>query len=286
MPQPIILDFDRSVGPLPGESRVDLGAWQEEVRFGCTLRTLAKLERVIEGSLPDSNRAIFLGSGDYHHVSYLLIRRFARLQKPLQVVVLDNHPDNMRYPFGIHCGSWVWHVSRLPFVSCVHVLGITSSDVEIGHAVENHLRNLRSGHVRYWCVGRSLGWMRAVGIGRNASFSSVPAMLDAFAADLRGGDEGIYLSLDKDVLSPEDAHTNWDQGVMRVEEMLAVVALLRGRIVAADVTGEVSVHAYRSRLKRLLSGLDRQPRIAPSDLARWQAEHHAIDLRLLAALSG
>lgn len=286
MPQPIILDFDRSVGPLPGESRVDLSAWQEEVRFGCTLRTLARLERAIEGSLPDSNRAIFLGSGDYHHVSHLLIRRLRRLQQPLQVVVLDNHPDNMRYPFGIHCGSWVWHVSRLPFVTCVHVLGITSSDVEIGHAMESHLRNLRSGRVRYWCVGRNLAWMRAFGIGRNASFSSVSAMLDAFAADLHGGNEGIYLSLDKDVLSPEDARTNWDQGVMRMEEMLATVALLRGRIVATDVTGEVSVHAYRSRLKRLLSGLDRQPSIAPSDLARWQAEHHAIDLRLLAALSG
>ncbi len=286
MLQPIVLDFDRSVTPLSGESRVDLGAWQEEIRFGCSLGTLAKLERAIEGRLPESNWVIFLGSGDYHHVSHLLIRRLRRLQQPLQVVVLDNHPDNMRYPFGIHCGSWVWHVSRLPFVSCVHVLGITSSDVELGHAVEQHLRNLRSGRVRYWCVGRNLGWMRAFGIGRSTSFSSVPAMLDAFADDLRGAGDGIYLSLDKDALSPKDAHTNWDQGVMRMEEILAAVALLRGRIVAADVTGEVSVYAYRSRLKRLLSGLDRQPRIAPGNLAQWQAEHHAINLRLLAALSG
>ena len=286
MPHPIILDFDRSVGPLPGESRVDLGAWQDAVRFGCSLRTLAKLEHAIEGSLPDSNGAIFLGSGDYHHVSHLLIRRLRRLQRPLQVVVLDNHPDNMRYPFGIHCGSWVWHVSRLPFISCVHVLGITSSDVEFGHAMEHHVLNQRSGRVRYWCIGRNLGWMRAIGIDRNASFSSVSAMLDAFAVEMRGNDDGIYLSLDKDVLSAEDAHTNWDQGVMRMEEMLAMVALLKGRIVATDITGEVSVYAYRSRLKRLLSGLDRQPRIAPHNLTQWQAEHHAIDLRLLEAFSG
>jgi hypothetical protein len=88
------------------------------------------------------------------------------------------------------------------------------------------------------------------------------------------------------VLSQSDARTNWDQGVMRMEEMLAGIAMLRGRIVAADVTGEVSVHAYRSPFKRLLSGLDRQPRIAPADLARWQQDHHAIDLRLLSALSG
>jgi hypothetical protein len=286
MPQPVVLDFDRSVGPLPGERRIDLGGWQEEIRFGCTLASLAKLERAIDTFLADAVPAVFLGSGDYHHVSHLLIRRLRRLERPLQVVVLDNHPDNMRYPLGIHCGSWVWHVSRLPFVSCVHVLGITSGDVDIGHAVENHLRNLRSGRVRYWCVGRSLGWMRCAGIKRSSSFPSVPAMLDAFAAEIRASEAGIYLSVDKDVLSPQDARTNWNQGVMRAEEMLALIGTLRGRTVAADVTGEVSVHAYRGRLKRLLSGLDRQPRIAPDELRRWQVEHHAIDLRLLAVLSG
>ena len=97
--------------------------------------------------------------------------------------------------------------------------------------------------------------------------------------------EGIYLSLDKDVLSPQDARTNWDQGVMRVDEMLAAIGMMRARIVAADVTGEVSVHAYRSRLKRLLSALDGQPRFAPDELSRWQAAHHAIDQRLVCALS-
>ena len=63
-----------------------------------------------------------MGSGDFHHVSYLLIERLRRLGRQIQVVVFDNHPDNMRYPFGIHCGSWVWHVSRLPFVERVHVV--------------------------------------------------------------------------------------------------------------------------------------------------------------------
>jgi hypothetical protein len=282
----LVLDFDGSVGPLPGERRIALGSWQEQIRFGCTLGTLAALERVIGPELTDAPAAVFLGSGDFHHVSHLLIRRLHALGRPIQVVVLDNHPDNMRYPFGIHCGSWVWHTSRLPFVSCVHVLGITSRDVEAIHAVENHLRNLRHGRVRYWCIDRNLGWMRRLGIRGSASFSSVSAMLDAFAADIGGADARFYVSIDKDALSPQDARTNWDQGVMRVQESEAAIGLLRGRIVAADVTGEVSVHAYRSPLKRLLSALDGQPRIAPDELVRWQAGHHAIDLRLLEALSG
>ena len=32
---PVILDFDRSVGALPGAMRIDLADWQEPIRFGC-----------------------------------------------------------------------------------------------------------------------------------------------------------------------------------------------------------------------------------------------------------
>ena len=162
--QPLILDFDASVQPLPGVTSITLQHWQEAVRFGCTLDTLAKLESEIGPALAAGSSTTFLGSGDYHHITHLLMRRYAKLGRALQLVVFDNHPDNMRYPFGIHCGSWVTHASRLPFIACVHVLGITSTDVETMHAWGNHLRPLRSGKVRYWCVGRDLGWMKYLGI--------------------------------------------------------------------------------------------------------------------------
>jgi arginase family enzyme len=279
--KPLILDFDSSVNSLPGEQRIALGEWQEAVRFGCTQRTLAKLDAEIEIALGEAHETVFLGSGDYHHLSHLLIRRYASLGQPLQVVVFDNHPDNMRYPFGIHCGSWVWHVSRLPFVSQVHVLGITSTDVEAAHGWENHLRNLRCGKVRYWCVGRDLNWMKLPGIAHCQTFPSILTLLEAFSGHIAGTDGPIYLSIDKDVLSPEDAHTNWDQGVMRLAELQAAIGMLKGRIIGSDVTGEVSVYRYQSRLKRLLSGLDGQPEIAEADLLRWQAEHQAINRQLL-----
>lgn len=279
--KPRILDFDGGVLPLADEQRIALADWQERIRFGCSGATLNGLDAVI-GSLADPARdTVFLGSGDYHHLSYLLIRRHAALRRPLQVVLFDNHPDNMRYPFGIHCGSWVWHVSRLPFVSQIHVLGITSSDVEAAHSWENHLRNLRSGKVRYWCVGRDLGWMRTFGITQSRSFASSAAMLEAFSVEILHSRDPVYLTIDKDVLSPEDARTNWDQGVMRIEELGSMVTLIRDRVVGSDVTGEVSVYRYHSRFKRLLSGLDGQPDLEASDLARWQAGHRDINLQIL-----
>lgn len=283
--KPLILDFDASVLPLPDERRVDLKSLQEELRFSCKIGALDKLEHAIGSVLSSEHCTVFLGSGDYHHISHLLIRRYASLGQPLQVVVFDNHPDNMRYPFGIHCGSWVWHVSRLPFVARVHVLGITSCDVEATHGWENHVRNLRSGKVCYWCVGPNLSWMHRLGIVHSRSFAAMPDLLQAFGAYIATTDEPVYLSIDKDVLSPEDAHTNWDQGVMRLAEMQAVIDMLKSRIVGSDVTGEVSVYRYQSRFKRILSGLDGQPEIVEADLLRWQAEHQEINKLILGFLS-
>ena len=284
MSRPLVLDFDGSVGPLPGEERLPLGEWQEALRFGCGLTSLATLGREIGGVLAGRPLPVFMGSGDYHHLSFALIRGLHAVGRPVQVVVFDNHPDNMRYPFGIHCGSWVWHASRLPWVSCVHVLGITSPDVDAAHGWENHLRGLYAGRVRYWCIGRDLAWMRRLGIRHSRSFASAEAMLDAFAAHLATLRDPVYLSIDKDVLSAEDVRTNWDQGVLRLDELLGALDLLQGRLIGADVVGEVSVYRYRSPFKRWLSRLDGQPEIPPELLAAWQAGQHAVNLRLLAAL--
>jgi arginase family enzyme len=268
----LILDFDGSVCPLDGARTIPLREWEESIRFGCRMSDLRRLRSAIEPS-----NVVFMGSGDFHHVSLLLIER---LNSPIQVVVLDNHPDNMRYPFGIHCGSWVWHVSRLPFVARVHVLGITSSDVEGGHVIENHLAPLRSGKVVYWCVRRNLRALGRFGVRNARSFESVSDMLDRFGAEIAETREPVYLSIDKDVLAPDVVQTNWDQGVMTLEELESAIGLVRGRLIASDVVGDVSSYRYRSRFKRLLSGLDRQPQIPPSSLEAMQARHHAVNARL------
>src|SRR5260221_4250108 len=173
MSRTLILDFDGSVLPMEGADSIPLRHWEEAVRFACRLPVLRRLQVELEPSLNANPPVVFMGSGDFHHVSYALIERLRRLGQRIQVVVLDNHPDNMRYPFGIHCGSWVWHVSRLPFVARVHVIGISSKDVEGGHLLGNHLRPLYSCKVRYWCVPRNLACINTVGIRHSRSFSSV-----------------------------------------------------------------------------------------------------------------
>ncbi|HEX3580054.1 MAG TPA: arginase family protein [Thermoanaerobaculia bacterium] len=281
MTRPLILDFDASVHGLLETDAIPLQQYQESIRFGCRLAAL----RGLGGEIPPAAPLVFLGSGDYHHVSYLLIERLRALQSPIQVVVFDNHPDNMRYPFGIHCGSWVEHVSRLPFVTCVHVLGITSSDVEGGRVWENHLRALRSGRVRYWCIGRDLRALRRLGIRHSRSFESAAELLDCFAAESSTWKEPVYLSIDKDVLGPAVVRTNWDQGVMTLEELERGIDAIANLVIASDVTGEVSAYRYSGRWKRVLTWLDRQPEIPAGLLSSWQKEHEAVNQQLLAKLA-
>ena len=285
MTQSLIIDFDASVKPLPGTRTLALQHLQEAIRFGCRKALLRDLGRELAPALDTQPPVVFLGSGDYHHVSYLLIERLRALGTRIQVVVFDNHPDNMRYPFGIHCGSWVWHVSRLPFVARVHVVGITSTDVEAGRLWENHLAALYSGKVAYYCVQRNLRAMRVLGIRHSRSFPSVTALLDELFATLATTPEPVYLSIDKDVLARDVVQTNWDQGVMRLEELASAIRMLQGRLLASDVVGEVSVYRYRSLFKRLLSGLDRQPEIPEQTLNDWQAQHQHVNRQLLALLA-
>ncbi len=284
MSRALILDFDDSIRPLPETDAIPLRDRQEVIRFGCRMPVLRALGRELTPVLDGHAPVVFLGSGDYHHVTYLLVERLRSLGAQIQVVIFDNHPDNMRYPFGIHCGSWVWHVSRLPFVARVHVVGITSKDVEGGHLWENHLAPLYSGKVRYWCVQRNLRAMRSLGIRHGQSFPSAAALLDRFNAALAAAPEPVYLSIDKDVLAHDVVQTNWDQGVMRLEELTSAIQMLKGRIVGSDVTGDVSSYRYRSPFKRLLSGLDGQPRIPDHTLGEWQAQHQQVNRQLLLLL--
>ena len=282
---PLVLDIDDSVGELPGRVVLPLASWQEPIRFGCSLAVMRRFRALLEARMPARYGTVFTGSGDFHHLSWPLIARL-RPAVAIQVVVLDNHPDNMRFPFGVHCGSWVRRVAALPFVEHVHVLGITSHDIGAGHAWENYLAPLLRGKLSYWSMGVDTGWAKWLGIARAFhSFDTPEALVDAFVERQRGQNLASYLTIDKDAFAPEVARTNWDQGRLQLRHALALIASLRPGLAGSDINGEVSHYRYQSWWKRRLSALDEQPAIDPAQLAGWQAQQHALNLRLLDAIA-
>lgn len=201
------------------------------MRFGCGLARFGRFRADLQALLPTGDGTVLMGSGDSHHLSWPLIERcLQRQRRPLRVVVLDNHPDNMRFPWGLHCGSWVRRVALHPAVSQVHVAGITSADIGRGHAWENYLTPLRAGKLCYWSCGVDAGWARWLGVARAIrAFDSVAELVQALAQRLRERAEPAYLSIDKDVFAPAVVRTNWDQGRMQEAEAGQLIDALAGR---------------------------------------------------------
>ncbi len=285
-PPPVILDFDASVLPLrAGEIRIPLGDWQEKIRFGCTARRYAELEAHLESTLPQKYGCVFTGSGDYHHLSLYLLRRLAHRERlapaSLDLVVCDNHPDNMRYPFGLHCGSWVRHAAKLACVRRIHVTGITSPDIGLARAWENYLSPFIRKKLFYWSVGRRANWLGLLGrSGHGRSFDSADALVAAFVPVLRES-AAVYLSIDKDVFDPAVARTNWDQGVFAPRHVEAILRGCSRRPAGCDITGDVSAYAYAGRFKRLLSRLDGQAAPDAETSASWRLAQQKMNIRLL-----
>ncbi|WP_338484698.1 hypothetical protein VRB53_23135 [Pseudomonas trivialis] len=277
---PLILDFDGAVSDIPDAVYLPLQYWQETIRFGCRWKQFHALEKALDTRMPDEHGCVFTGSGDYHHLSHLLLKRLPTQQK-FQLIICDNHPDNMRYPFGIHCGSWVYWASRLPQVEHVHVLGIGSQDIGLGHAWENHWSPLLKGKLTYWNVNVDTRWMNWVGCRRgNRAFSHADALMSAFLAQFDRA-LPVYLSIDKDVLSPDVVNTNWDQGEFLEHHLAALIEACQGRIIGADITGDVSEYHYQGAFKRWLSASDGQVALPPDQVQIWQQQQNALNARLV-----
>jgi len=283
---PLILDLDGGVLPLPQARTLALQHWHDPLRFACRNATLSRFATEVLRPLPAQLGTVMLGSGDFHHLSLPLLQHL-HTRAPFQLVVLDNHPDNMRFPFGMHCGSWVNAAAALPQVSHVHVLGITSADIGLGHAWENHWRPLLGRRLTYWCMDVDVGWASRVGMAAAfRRFDHPEALVAAFAAEQAQAPQPTYLSIDKDVFAEDVARSNWDQGRFQLEHALMVIEALRtGGLVGSDITGEVSLASYKSRFKRWLSSLDGQPNISADDLPAWQQQHQQVNRELLAAMA-
>ena len=281
---PVILDFDNSVLTLSAdEIRLGLSQKQEALRYGCSWPTFKRLEQDLS-LLPTNMGCLFLGSGDYHHLSLIPLKRLADIKAPLEVVVCDNHPDNMRYFFGVHCGSWVRWAAVLPGISHVHVLGITSPDITWPHALENHWQPLLFDRLTYWCIGQRATWLNLLGGSKSyRSFNSADELLDCFC-EKASRLHRVYLSIDKDVFNPQTVKTNWDQGTWEKRHLETLIAMLAGRLAGADVTGEVSGYTYKSWFKRLLTKLDKLEKPDPFQIKLWQSEQQKFNLELLSML--
>lgn len=254
---------------------IPAGDLARRLRFLADRSSLAALsERLGPPRLGDIH---FYGSGDFHHLAFLLV---ARLDRPVSVIHFDNHPDWTRWPRTVGCGSWVSRLLGQPGVARVVTIGPCSSDLDAPQLKAADLPALRSGRLevhplssgstfyagpafsgpsaqgKAGAAGDGLAW---TGIGEGPWAGRIAAI----AARLPH--TPLWISLDKDVLGPAEAVTNWDQGRLDLDRVLQAIGILAAArpVLGMDVCGDFSAQGDTGALRGLLAYLDRAQRAAP-----------------------
>jgi hypothetical protein len=262
-----VLDLDGAVCRQEGLLRrvrpdvVPLQAWGPQVRLACLWRTFRAFERQVQeltGSASDSRPWLtFVGSGDFHHVSLTLLRR---LRTPCNLLVLDKHPDWVRGVPVLHCGTWLYHAALLPHVHRIfHVGGELDFDNAYRWLAPWGL--LRSGKIAVVPAVRRFRGRRWARVPQEplrrrpdepAGREQVAACLGPFRKELAA--RPLYVTLDKDVLSADEAAVNWDSGALVKSEVLELIRAFRGAaggLAGMDIVGDWSAVRIRGLLRRV-----------------------------------
>ncbi|WP_075980001.1 arginase family protein [Bacillus massilinigeriensis] len=211
-----ILDFDetyyaqKKLQKFPHE-RIDFQQMQH-VSLYCEQESLTTIEKKL--SRRKQKGVTFIGSGNYHYVTYLLLKE---VKEPFTLILFDNHPDlgtnpNQRESI-LSCGSWVsYALSEILYLQKVVIIGPTT-------LISFPSRNPRVVLFPY---------------DRNHHYS-IKSILSVIHS------QNVYISIDKDVLNPNEAVTNWDQGLMDIVTLSHFLEniLKNKRVEGVDICGEM-----------------------------------------------
>jgi len=253
--------------------------WGPRIRLACSFRRFAQFERALtrlRGTAADhAPHLTWYGSGDFHHVTLALLRR---LRQPFNLLVLDNHPDWMRFVPFLHCGTWLAHAAGLPMLQRVlHVGG----DVDFDNAYRALApwNRLRRGKIVVVPAVRRYQRFPWGALSQEplrdrpdepAGPERIADLLRPFAPDL--AQYPLYVSLDKDVMTAQESVVNWDSGHLSLTEVLSALDVacgLAGGLAGMDIVGDWSPVVLDSWFRRLFHLTMHPPlRVEPGDAAR------------------
>jgi arginase family enzyme len=175
----------------------------------------------------DAQGIHFIDNGNYHYMSKLWTDKIA---ESFTLVVFDHHPDMQEPRFGniLSCGGWVKKVlDENKFIDNVVIIGVAD------HLVDEIQPNDKVTFIRESKV------YQIPGLARNDDIADI--VQTSWRPTSRHLEQTpLYISIDKDALSPTDAATNWDQGSLSLEHMKAIIDALaqEHKIIGVDICGE------------------------------------------------
>lgn len=169
----------------------------------------------------------FFDNGNYHYMSKLWTDS---IREPFDLVVFDHHPDMQppRFEGILSCGGWIKEVlDHNKLVQNVIVIGVADHLVE---EIQEDLTQANAAEI-----------LDRVTFIRESELTAVT--LEGRSPDrvhLTSHTTPVYISIDKDALSMQEAATNWDQGSLTFEQLAETLqALAQNRkILGIDICGE------------------------------------------------
>lgn len=252
---------------------LDLKDAGPKARIWLDNKTKSYIQEYIRGSSRAS--ITFLGSGDFHHISSLLIEQF---DEPISVIIFDYHPDWDILPPKFGCGSWVNRVLEKNNVMKVISLGVASSDISSFWIQTANLDSLSSDRVEIYPYSHAPTKILLRKVPQNISVRLRQAPLSGIIdwRQLKGNNladflsqiikrlptKQVYVSIDKDCLRREYSLTNWEEGNLQLEDLLTMLGLIKEKldIVGLDISGDYSDVRVCGKIKNIVSRFD-HPRI-------------------------
>jgi arginase family enzyme len=248
---------------------IDLRAVGPCVRFWLNKESKSKIAQNLRGG--EKNAVTFLGSGDFHQVSAVLLEQFSQ---PLSLIVFDFHPDWDILPPRFGCGSWLATTLVKKNILKAVLLGVSSSDISTFSLQTGNLGAFKDDRLEIYPYQHSPALAFCKNIPANVSLRIERGIffqrifwqqikeknLEDFILSLikRLPSREVYLSIDKDCLKKGYACTNWEEGMFNLDELLSILKLFKANtdIVGADIIGDYSPIKIKNPFKRWLAHLD------------------------------
>jgi len=166
----------------------------------------------------------FFDNGNYHYMSKLWTDR---VQEPFTLIVFDHHPDMQPPRFGgiLSCGGWVKEVlDNNKFIQNAIIIGVKDELVE---TVREELSQSVEADI-----------LEKVTFIKESELSTLSSLICSEFSSILSSN--LYISIDKDALSPSYAATNWDQGSLTLDALKESITFLAAdrKILGIDICGE------------------------------------------------
>jgi arginase family enzyme len=224
---------------------------------------LDRLDELLPQSLPPF---VLYGSGDFHHLSGLWLKRAAaKVAGPITLISFDNHPDCDIRPPRWACGGWINRAMEIPSVHQAHVWGCGNFELGFPSRLFANRAAIKAGNliIHPWAERQGPEVQKRFACMTRQNWRD---QFSQFAQDLKN--KSVYVTVDMDCLDAAEASTNWEAGLFTAED----IAWALGQITAAasliggDVCGAFSPPLAHGFFRRLAIRWD-HPKLVPVNLA-------------------